>query len=419
VSFDDDVNDEPYQEENVTETAAAPPPETSLDAGLPPDSSWLVVFQPDGAPSRIQLPPPGPPPEAHAAFAEQMRDALASMPGMPGTSIAMPRPGGGYLNLLLPEHWRPSPTHLAALRSFALSKWLACIHAYGEVRWESEFRVFDTDAPCVTRTTPAVGPPLAASCPGVPISYQTRPDGLRCGSHPDDQRNPYCDPHVAGFIESAWATDHGVYASLLVLREDVHKDLMALDAAGQLEAARLCLSHSATAIPTATGWGLKTFTITSATANSLSFSSLAHTPGTHCLRRLEMSESPSSDDLRPTARLHVPSSFAPTAAPVVGEIEPGAVTTERRQNVNSATHAPTWPSGIGTIKSVEYSVSVAIGENYIGVWFADLPSIVSHSSSVVYGMVPVVQNTSNAKAWASTTQDIGFPTAVAGTFYYW
>jgi hypothetical protein len=71
------------------------------------------------------------------------------------------------------------------------------------------------------------------------------------------------------------------------------------------------------------------------------------------------------------------------------------------------------------VKSVEYSVSVSIGENYMGSWWADLPGSVTFDSAQAYGMVPVKQDTSSAKAWATTTLNIPLPTAIQGTFYYW
>lgn len=61
---------------------------------------------------------------------------------------------------------------------------------------------------------------------------------------------------------------------------------------------------------TQTAWGLKVFDLTSASANVLTFTSLAHSPGTRVLRRLSIDEPLKPDDFRPTEWLHAPRELA-------------------------------------------------------------------------------------------------------------
>jgi len=93
------------------------------------------------------------------------------------------------------------------------------------------------------------------------------------------------------------------------------------------------------------GVGLRVFDVTHATAHGVSLTSLAHSPATCVLRRLELGEPLDERDSRPTARVHVPIPIgaSPGLADEVtaAEINPGAVTTPIRQAQSSQSFAYT------------------------------------------------------------------------------
>jgi hypothetical protein len=209
----------------------------------------------------------------------------------------------------------------------------------------------------IARTSPVIGPELAASCVGKMIHHNIREDGLRCGGGSDPSFVT-----LAGFIESADCDAYGVVASLLVLSPVLDWDLKDLEASGELESARLCLEHSALAIPRKTAWGVKVFDITRASANHLNFTSLAHSPATHVLRRLGPDEPLSAKDFGPTAWLHVPPtlSILPADELPAARIDPGAVSEQTDATASSTTSTS---SNLSTdIDSMSTSLTPASGE---------------------------------------------------------
>jgi hypothetical protein len=378
----------------------------ALDAELPPGTSWLVFLRPDDDPAIIPMPPHGASPEQEAEFRDRL---MRSIPRgvLPTGCIAMPRSDGGFLNLQLFGGFSPSRVQLARLWPFVLSRWSARIFSFGEIRFEPDFHVFGVAAePAIVRTSADVGPALAASCTGRPIRYLIRDDGLRAGIHPTHADMPDAGTLV-GFIENAECDAEGIVASLLLLRHDVHEDLEALDAAGQLEAARLCLSHSATATPRRTAWGLKVFDVTSASANALEFTSLSHSPATHMLRRLALDEPLGTDDFRQIERLHVPRELGATvtepAQDVTAPITPGAVTPTKRsplltlqQTISVPTGGPnaiTFTHNLGLIPHV----TVDAGHDNI---FTSINSVTTTQARVsAYNFGPTVTRTITAYCW--------------------
>jgi len=130
------------------------------------------------------------------------------------------------------------------VRSPCLSRWSARIVRWGESMLPPPVPGWVDDAPVIVRTTPALGPGFAASCVGIPINYALRRSDLaRCQFTPDGGFVATHDLTFAGYVESCRADDHGLLATLAITRVDAHVDLCALDEAGDLGHAGLCLVY--------------------------------------------------------------------------------------------------------------------------------------------------------------------------------
>jgi hypothetical protein len=309
-------------------------PHTSDAEGPAPNGNWFVLLAPDGEITVNRMPPIDSPPEITAFY----RDALRNLPpdAVPKGVLGMGRGNNlGTVSFHFYEGAAPSREELRKLRPLTLARYSARIFSCGENRYEEDFPgLFGLRGePAIVRAGPEICAELAASCTGKRIAYGIRPDGLRYGG------SAICD--FAGFIEDAQPDGSGIVATLVILSPGLAWDLESLDAAGELESARLCLSHSARAIPRRTGWGLHVFDLTHASANQLNFTSLAHSPGTFIVRRLAIDESLGPDDFRPTERLHVPRAPAATSTEgeATAEINPGAITTPKRADVAVNTHS--------------------------------------------------------------------------------
>lgn len=332
---------------------------------------------------------------------------------------------------------RVSPAIMASARAsgFFASRWLARIFTFGEIVISQDFRLYGLDSPVIAVYAPEIGPALAESAVGVPVNWALRPhDGLRMHWWPDGPGKWLRGIHpevCAGFVERAWADPVGVSAILAIFRPECDADLAALERDGALEWSGVCLVQNVDALLMTSPWGVTISHVSAARAISVDFNSIPLRPGSRIVRRLALDEEPDEREVIETEQRLVPRGWrgaAMTPAPAtvglgsVGapQIADNAVDTSKRQDVNSSTHSPTWPSGgSGVVKSVEYSVSVSISENYQGSWWFDIPSLATFSATEAYGVANVVQSTSQAKAWATTSLNVPVPTAVLGTFYYW
>lgn len=338
-----------------------------------------------------------------------------------------------------PDHetdFRLSPEQIALLRPHMPRRYLARVHCFGEFVMPEDRRTFGIEASVIVRTTPAVGLELAESARGIPLNLARRRDGVLCHWTPDGPTAQLHGVHPeihSGFVGRAWPDRFGVMAELLVFRGTIIPDLDIAELTGELWSCGLCLSFTALEqeISRVRFTGHRVADVRRARSYALDFSGLPISRGCRLLRHLDRDEAVLEEEGPPPDHRYVMANEQPTAAvALAANVVPGTVetnqlgdnsaTSAKRQNVNSATHSPTWPSGAGGVtKSVEYSVSVSIGESYMGSWWADLPGSVTFDAAQAYGMVPVKQDTSNAKAWATTTLNIPTPTAIQGTFYYW
>jgi hypothetical protein len=228
----------------VTMTTETKPHEDHHTFAVPDTAgNWLTLIAPDGKVTVARMPPPA------DEWVEFYKHAYRNIPtgATPRGVLVMsrgPGPGAGGVNIHnYSDDGSISREELVKLKPLVWSRWSARVHAFGETRYEENFPgLFGPNGePAIIRSGPEIGEMLAASCAGKATTYPVRPAGLRCGGPAD-----MC---LVGFIESAEADEYGVVATLLILRPDVHHDPLDLDATGDLESARLCLSHSASAIP--------------------------------------------------------------------------------------------------------------------------------------------------------------------------
>jgi hypothetical protein len=234
--------------------------------------------------------------------------------------------------------FRLTRDQLECLRPHVLSRWAARVFSFGELRFEPDHHVLGLDTPAIVRSSPSVGPALAASCVGRPVnSMFIREHDMR-GGWTQASAPPGVDPDrysVVGFLDAASADAHGIVASFFVLSADLHDDLVMLDKLGQLDAAGCCLSSAVTsATVRRTGWGLPVVDVLDAEARSLSLTSLSHDPGGHVIRRLAEDEPLGARDFVPPAREWAPRAWpSAEAAPLAGRLVPLVVTPAKRSPV--------------------------------------------------------------------------------------
>lgn len=333
---------------------------------------------------------------------------------------------------------RLSVANIAAMRSSFLSRWVAKIATYGEVLLDEALEPFGARSPAVMIVPPEIGPGLAESAIGCPVNWAWRPqDKLRTHWQPNGPGKFLTGFHheiYSGVVERAWADERGVNAVLGIFRPDCHDDLDALERNDALAFSGICLVQRADFTLSTSPWRITVARIVSARAISCDFNSLPLLKGSHIVRRLALDEDPDERESIETEHRLIPASWrgatmtpAPETDTTIGggtvggtAIGSNQVSTTHRQDVNSATHSQAWPADLtNAVKSREYSVSVSIEEDYLGQWWVDVPAIASFSTTQAYGLLPVVQGTSNAKAWISTTLPTASTPNVVAEFFYW
>lgn len=220
-------------------------------------------------------------------------------------------PAVPYGTPIAADDWRiahvgPDPTYLAIRQTLeqggapaelltgTMTRYYARLSTYGDSVFTEERPPFRAKRPVVCRLGPEIGPAFAASCIYAPVNYcRAADDGVRAAWNPDEPHVQRRGSHplvTAGLVTDAWATETGVYGTLLLWGASVRADLFDLERAGQLAFAGLCAHFAAQYRVVKTPWNIISADVTSAVVNHLTCTSLPHRAGACVLRRLEPGE---------------------------------------------------------------------------------------------------------------------------------
>jgi hypothetical protein len=229
---------------------------------------------------------------------------------------------------------RLSPEQIAMLRSHVPRRYLARVHVFGECVMPEERRPLEIAAPLIVRTTPAVGPELAATAVGIPINLARRPrDGVLTHWMPDGPTRQLHGIHPeihVGYVGRAWPDRFGVMAELLVFREDIIPDLDIAELTGELWSCGLCLSFTTLeqAMSRVRFTGHHVADIRRARSYALDFAGLPLLRGCRLLRQVDRDEAVLEEEGPPPDHRYVLTNEQATAAPAPdGAVVPGTVGT--------------------------------------------------------------------------------------------